>query len=109
MKDEEIKKLKVKDIIRMEEFAKEMSRQISIEEGSREEALGEARLRKARLQRTPVDSLIEKGVFNTDRMVDAFEKELEKALIGFSSMERQYIHGVGMVCFGRVLAKLKEE
>jgi hypothetical protein len=108
MTQEELKALKVRDILTMPEFKEEMARQISIEEESLKKASIEAVSNGCRLQRTPVDRLREREVYNADTMCRLFEAVLNKSLLGFSSAERQYIYGIGMLCFGRILAKLRE-
>lgn len=108
MTEEDLKQLKVSDVIAMPEFTKEMDRQIHLEQESIATARREAAIKGKRLQRTPVDSLMEKGIFYPEKMVELYSKVVEKALIGFSSMERQYIYGIGYICFGRVLVLLKE-
>ena len=109
MTKDELNALKVADIIKMPEFEKEMERQIAIENDSYDKACREAALQKKRLKRTPVDSLRERDVFNKDMMMQLFEAVLNKALVGFSSAERQYIYGIGMLCFGKVLGDLRKQ
>lgn len=103
MKDEEIKKLKMRDIIAMPEFREEMARQVAIEEDSHT-----ANIAGMRLKRTPLDSLRERGVFNATKLVQLYKAILDKSLLGFSSNERSYIDRMGLVCLGRVLARLRE-
>ena len=109
MTHEELKAIKVKDILRMPEFEAEMQRQITIENEMYDSFCREAAVSHKRVKRTVVDSLREREVFNTSTMIDLFEAVLNKALVGFSSAERQYIYGIGMLAFGKVLAKLKEQ
>ena len=104
MTKEELAKLTVKDIIRMDAFRVELERQIKLEEDTHTDAL-----RMGRLKRTPLDSLRDKGVFNADRMADLFESVLNKSLLGFGANERQYIHNLGMLAFARVMTKLQKE
>lgn len=104
MTKEELEKLKVKDVLRMSDFLEEMKRQVEIEEDSHTKAL-----LHGKLKRTPLDSLREKKVFNTERMTDLFEGVLNKSLLGFSAAERDYIYMLGMLAFKRVMVKLKKE
>lgn len=104
MKDEEIKKLKVRDVIAMPEFKEEMERQVAIEEKTHTAAIA-----NMRLKRTPLDSLRERGVFNAETLVQLYPAILDKSLLGYSAMEREYISHMGLVCFGRVLARLREK
>lgn len=103
MKDEEIKKLTVRDVVTMPEFKEEMERQIAIEEDSHT-----ANIVEMRLKRTPLDSLRERGSFKAEKLVQLFTAILKNSLLGFSANEREYIYRMGLVCFGRVLARLRE-
>lgn len=104
MTREELNNLTVRDVLEMEEYRREMDVQLRLEENAHTEAL-----RRGRLKRTPLDSLRERKVFNTDDMLRLVQAEIEKSLLGFSSMERQYIHNIGMVVFGRVLNRLMKD
>lgn len=88
----------------MTDFYKELERQVQLEEDSHTKAL-----EQGMLKRTPLDSLREKGVFNAGKLVGLFSSVLDKKLIGFSAVERQYIHSLGMVAFARVMVKLQKE
>ena len=103
MKDEEIKKLKMRDVIAMPEFREEMARQVAIEEETHT-----CNIANMRMERTPLDSLRERGVFNAETLVQLYKAILDKSLLGFSSNERSYIDRMGLVCLGRVLARLRE-
>ena len=102
MKDEEIKKLTVRDVVTMPEFKEEMERQVTIEEDSHT-----ANIAGMRLKRTPLDSLRERGSFKADTLVQLFTAILNKSLLGYSANERDYIYRMGLVCFGRVLVRLR--
>lgn len=104
MKDEEIKKLTVRDVVTMQEFKEEMERQVAIEEDSHT-----ANIAGMRLKRTPLDSLRERGTFEAETLVQLFTAILSKSLLGFSANERDYIYRMGLVCFGRVLVRLREK
>ena len=104
MTKEELQQLKVKEVIAMPDFIEELKRQIDLEEDSHTKAL-----QKGRLKRTPLDSLRDKGVFHAEKMAQLFARVLDKKLIGFSAMERQYIHSLGMLSFARVITKLQKE
>jgi hypothetical protein len=104
MTKEELEKLKVKDVIGMPDFLDEMRRQIMFEERSQTQEL-----LNGRLNRTPLDSLREKKVFNAERMTQLFEGVLNKSLLGFSSSERTYIYSIGMFAFTKLMMKLQKE
>ena len=103
MKQEELEKLKVKDVIAMPDFIEELKRQVDLEESSNTEAL-----KKGRLKRTPLDSLRDKGVFNAEKLAQLFESILKKTLLGFGANERQYIYSLCMLAFSRVMVKLQK-
>jgi len=104
MTKEELSKLKVGDVIKMEAFLKEMEKQVAIEEKAHTDAiLG------GNYKRSPLDSIRKKGVFNAADLVCFFECILNKSLIGFSSMERQYIYALGMTCFTRLMIAFQKE
>lgn len=103
MTDTEINKLTVSDVLDMAVFHEEMQRQVEIEQDTHTREL-----QFGRLKRTPLDSIRERGAFDGDTMVQLFAAVIDKSLVGFSSAERQYIYGVGMLCFGRVLNRLRE-
>ena len=103
MKEEELKKMTVKEVIELPEFLEEMKVQVKIEQDTHTEEIARGRLR-----RTPLDAIRERGVLYADKMVELFASVVAKTLEGYSSSERQYIYGVGMLCFGRVLNRLRE-
>ena len=103
MKEEEIKQLKVRDVVAMPEFLEEMERQVEVEQDSQTAAI-----KSGRYMRTPLDRLRERGVFTGEKLVQLYEAVLGKTLIGYSASEREYISRMGLVCFGRVLARLRE-
>lgn len=103
MKEEELKQLKVKDIIAMPDFMEEMKRQLSIEENTQTEAI-----LRGNYKRTPLDRLRERGVFKAEKMVELYTRVLDKTLIGFSNQERTYINGIGILVFSRVLKRLQD-
>lgn len=109
MTQDELKALKVKDIIGMDEFRAEMDRQITLENEMYDKFCREAALQKKRVKRTAVDRLREREVYNMEMMVQLFEAVLSKSLVGFSAAEREYIYGIGMLCMGKVLAELKKK
>ena len=104
MTNEELQKLTVRQVIEMPEFEAELKLQLGLEEKSHTEAL-----LRGRLKRTPLDSLRDNKVFDVEHIRAAFMAALDKSLIGFSSMERQYIHSLGMLAFSRVITKLQQQ
>jgi len=109
MTKEELAKLTVKDVIRMDAFKVELEKQLDLEQDNQTKEVKRAATMGCRLKRTPLDSLRDKGVFNAERMADLFESVLNKSLLGFGANERQYIHNLGMLAFARVMTKLQKE
>lgn len=103
MKEEELKGLTLGEVIHMDEFRKEMEWQVSVEERTQTKAI-----QQGYVNRTPLDSLRAKGVFNADKLIELYEAILNKSLLGFSSTERQYIERIALVVLGRVLKSLRD-
>lgn len=105
----ELKDMKVKDVLQMDEFLAEMQQVMDIEAGSQEKAAVNAHRQGARISRTPLDRLRERKVWDAGQMADLFGAVLGKSLIGFSASDRQYIYLVGMEAFKRTMQKLQEK
>ena len=56
-----------------------------------------------RLQRAPIQRLIEREVFNADDMIELYKRIVCKQLNGFSAAEREYIKNVCMMAYWRVV------
>ena len=105
----DLKEMKVRDVLQLEEFRRQLEDVMSGEVANQNKAAYDASKAGARLSRTPLDRLREKGAWETDKMIDYFANVLNKSLIGFGAGERLYIHLVGMEAFKRTMAKLKEK
>ena len=103
MKEEELKGLTLGEVIHMNEFRKEMEWQVSVEERTQTKAI-----KQGYVNRTSLDILRAKGVFNADKLIELYEAILNKSLLGFSSTERQYIERIALVVLGRVLKSLRD-
>lgn len=103
MKESELKKLTLGEVIHMEEFRKEMEWQVSVEQNAQTKAI-----EKGYYRRTPLDSLRKKGVLNADKLIELYEAILHKSLLGFSSAERRYIESIALVVLGRTLESLRD-
>ena len=103
MKEEELKWLTLGEVIHMDEFRKEMEWQVSVEENAQTKAI-----QQGHVNRTPLDSLRAKGVFNADKLIELYEAILHKSLLGFSSQERRYIESIALVVLGRTLESLRD-
>lgn len=109
MEKKELKDLKVRDVLMMDEFRNQLSQVMDAEVDSQCRAASNAMAQGARLNRTPLDRLLERDVWHEDQMVDYFGSVLNKSLIGLSASERGYIYLVGMEAFRRTMKKLQEQ
>ena len=101
--------MKVRDVLQLEEFKRQLEDVMSGEVENQNKAAYDASKAGARLSRTPLDRLREKGAWDVESMTDYFANVLNKSLIGFGAGERQYIYLVGMEAFKRTMKKLKEK
>ena len=109
MEKKELKDLKVRDVLMMDEFRGQLLQVMDAEVDSQRRAASNARAQGARLNRTPLDRLRERDLWHEDQMVDYFGSVLNKSLIGLSASEREYIYLVGMEAFRRTMKKLQEQ
>ena len=100
--------MKVRDVLQLEEFRRQMEDVMAGEVSNQNKAAYDASKAGARLSRTPLDRLREKGAWDVASMIDYFANVLNKSLIGFGAGERQYIYLVGMEAFKRTMKKLQE-
>lgn len=105
----ELEKMKVGELLDSEEFKKELEIQIRNEQEHHDHMMREAFLRGLRLQRNPINSLIERGVFNSDDIREMYRLIICKALEGFSSSEREYIKRLCLVTYWRTVEKIKKK
>ena len=105
----ELKDMKVRDVLELDEFKSQLRQVMDGEEFNQERAASEARHNGARLARTPLDRLKDRGAWDVDSMIDYFANVLNKSLIGFSAGEREYIYLVGMAAFNRTMKKLQDK
>lgn len=105
----ELKDLKVRDVLMMDEFKRQIAEVMDAEFDNQRRAMYDAKAQGARLARTPLDRLRERDAWHMEMMVDYFGNVLNKTLIGFSSQERDYIYLIGMAAFKRTMRKLQEQ
>lgn len=109
MTKEELVQMKVRDVIRMPEFREELERQLQMEQDDHTKAVLRAASSGRRLKRTPLDGLRDRGVFDAEHLVVYFEHILDKSLVGFGASEREYIRGLGMIVFGRLMKRMQKD
>lgn len=109
MKSKELKEMTVRDVITMPRFIKYVKEVIDGEVFKLRFAKIEAITKGLRLQRTPLDCLMDAGMMEAEKMADLYGAVLDKSLIGFSSAERGYIYLIGTEAFNRLMVRLQEE
>lgn len=104
-----LKELTVRDVLLMDEFRVQMSQVMDGEVFNQRKALEAAKAQGCTINRTPLDRLRDRGVWEPETMIEYFGSVLNKSLIGFSATERQYIYLVGMAAFKRTMQKLQDQ
>ena len=105
----ELKDMTVRDVLQLDLFKEQMQRVMDQEVGSQEKAAVNAHRQGARINRTPLDRLRERKAWDAEQMVEFFGSVLNKSLIGFSAVEREYIRLVGMEAFNRTIKTLQNK
>ena len=104
-----IKEMTVREVLMTDEYRDEVQRVMDGEVFRQDKAAAEARKQKARMNRTPLDSLREKGAWEAEKMVNYYGCILDKSLVGFGFTERAYIEMVCFEAFRRVIKRYKEQ
>jgi hypothetical protein len=105
----ELQGMTVDQLLDSKEFRKELELQLQIEEKHHTEMSYQAVGAGLRLQRSPIQRLMEKKVFNVDDIIAAYKNIVCKTLQGFSAAEREYIKNVCMMAYWRVVDSYKRE
>lgn len=106
MKEKELRKLKVGDVLEMKEYREEMKKVMLNEEQLVRKATNLALYNRAHLCRTSVDRMKEKGVWDVENMTSSFSLVMQKKLVGFSKVERDYIYLIGCTAFRQAMKRL---
>ena len=104
----DIKKMTVEQVLDSEAFERELIKQIENETKHHSEMAKQAFYSGMRLQRAPIQSLIDKGVFDAENVRDIYKHIICKTLQGFSAAEREYIKNVCMMAYWRVVEQNKQ-
>ena len=100
----EIKGMTVEQLLDSKEFHKEVEVQVAMEMEHHTEMSHQAVGMGLRLQRAPIQKLIEKEVFDADSIIKAYKLIICKQLPSdFSAAEREYIKQVCMMAYARVV------
>lgn len=105
----ELQGMTVEQLIDSKEFRKELSVQIEMEEKHHTEMSYQAVGAGLRLQRAPIQRLMERGVFNTEDIAECYKMMVCKQLQGFSAAEREYIKNLCMMAYWRVVDTYQKE
>ena len=105
----ELKGMTVEQLLDSKDFHKEVEVQIEMEMKHHTEMSHQAVGMGLRLQRAPIQRLIEKEVFDADNIIKAYKLIICKQLSSdFSAAEREYIKQVCMMAYARVVDVNKE-
>ena len=100
----ELKGMTVEQLLDSKEFHKEVEVQIAMEMKHHTEMSHQAVGMGLRLQRAPIQRLIEKEVFDADNIIKAYKLIICKQLSSdFSAAEREYIKNLCMMAYWRVV------
>lgn len=98
-----VKTMSVGELLDSPEYLKELQVQIDMETSHHDTMAREAFIAGQRLQRSPIDRLREREVFNAQELKELYKRMVCKQLHGFSSAEREYIKQVCMMAYWRVV------
>ena len=105
----ELKGMTVEQLLESKEFRKEVEVQIALEQKHHTDMSYQAVEAGLRLQRAPIQRLIEKEVFDADNIIKAYKLIICKQLPSdFSAAEREYIKQLCMMAYWRVVDANKE-
>ena len=108
MEKDELNRMTAREVLESEKYLEKMRSVMELEAVRQRQAAMEARRQGMRINRTPLDSLRERGVWVPEQMVELYRAVICKALTGFSSSERTYIMMVGMEAYRLTLLWMKE-
>lgn len=104
----DLSSMTIEQLLDSEQFERELIQQIEIEAGHHDKMAREAFKSGMRLQRAPITTLREKGVFDAENIRDIYKRIICKTLVGFSASEREYIKNLCMVAYWRTIEKNKK-
>ena len=106
----ELKGMTVEQLLDSKEFRKELDIQIQMEQKHHTEMSYKAVEAGLRLQRAPIQRLMEKGVYDADHIIHAYKLIICKQLGGdFSAAEREHIKQICMMAYWRVIDSNKHD
>lgn len=106
----ELQGMTVEQLLDSKQFKEELDVQIKMERKHHTDLSYQAVEAGLRLQRAPIQRLIEKEVFDAENIIKAYKLIICKQLSNdFSSAERQYIKNICMMAYWRVVDRNKKE
>ena len=100
----ELKGMTVEQLLDSKQFREELDIQITMEKKHHTEMSYQAVEAGLRLQRAPIQRLMDKGVFDTENIIKAYKLIICKRLgSDFSAAEREFIRNVCMMAYWRVV------
>ena len=106
----QLKGMTVEQLLDSKEFRKELDIQIQMEQKHHTEMSYKAVEAGLRLQRAPIQRLMEKGVYDVDHIIKAYKLIICKQLgSDFSAAEREHIKQICMMAYWRVVDSNKTE
>ena len=100
----ELKGMTVEQLLDSKQFKEELDIQIVMERKHHTEMSYKAVEAGLRLQRAPIQRLIDKGVFDVENIIKAYKLIICKQLgSDFSAAEREYIKNICMMAYWRVV------
>lgn len=105
----DLSKAAIEQLLDSEMFERELIRQIDMETQHHDEMARQAFASGLRLQRAPITTLREKGIFDAENIRDIYKRIVCKTLVGFSAAEREYIKNLCMMAYWRVVEACKKQ
>lgn len=105
----DLRNMTIEQLLDSEPFERELIRQIELETQHHDEMARQAFASGLRLQRAPITTLREKGIFDAENIRDIYKHIICKTLKGFSAAEREYIKNLCMMAYWRVVEAYKKE
>ena len=103
-----LREMTIEQLLDSEPFERELIRQIEMEMQHHDKMARQAFASGLRLQRAPIASLREKGIFDAENIRDIYKHIVCKTLKGFSAAEREYIKNLCMMAYWRVIEEYKQ-
>ena len=105
----DIRTMTIEQLLDSEQYERELIQQIEIETKHHDKMAREAFASGLRLQRAPIQTLREKGVFDAENVRDIYKRIVCKTLVGFSAAEREYIKNVCLMAYWRTIEKNRKK